>query len=145
MRHQTVNKKFPPSMLVFALAVATFIASWAQLFPSRVVESVYSRLAFPTISYMFSFAADAVPFSWLDAFILGGIVILLYGLRKRKWKVLAGLVSVFYLWFFWTWGLNYHRLPLAGRLHLEQTNGLTDPELKRFAAIGERTGIKING
>jgi len=133
MRHKTVNKKFPFSMLLFVLAIATFIASWARLFPASFVERAYSRAVFPTISHMLASAADAVPFSWLDAFILGGIVLLLYGFRKRRWRFLGGVVSVFYLWFFWTWGLNYHRPLLADRMHLE-TNGFTNSTLKEFAA-----------
>ena len=138
MRHQRVNKKFPFSMLLSVLAVATFIASWARLFPTGIVERAYSRAIFPTISHMFAFLADAVPFSWLDAFILGGIVALLYGFHKRKWMFLGGLVSVSYLCFFWTWGLNYHRPPLQNRLHLETTKGFTDLDLKRFAETAAR-------
>jgi hypothetical protein len=129
---ETVKKKFPLSAVLLALAAATFLASWARLFPSRLVESVYSRSIFPTISHMFGIVADAVPFSWLDVWILAGIVLLIYGLRKRRWMLLAGAASFFYLWFFWTWGLNYHRPLVADRLHLE-ANSLTDPELKRFA------------
>src|SRR5436190_1596340 len=134
MRHKTVNKKFPFSVLLFVLAIATFIASWARLFPSGVVEKAYSRLVFPTISHMFGVVADAVPFSWLDVWILAGLALLIYGIRKRRWMFLAGAGSFFYLWFFWTWGLNYHRPLLTDRLHL-QTNALTDSDLKGFAEI----------
>jgi hypothetical protein len=138
MANERVKKKFPFSALLLGLATATFLASWARLFPSRWVESVYSRRVFPTISHMFGIVADAVPFSWLDVWILAGVGLLIYGLRKRRWMLLAGAASFFYLWFFWTWGLNYHRPLVAARLHLETTS-LTDPELKRFAetAAGE--------
>lgn len=138
MRHKTVNKKFPFSMLLSVLAIATFIASWARLFPSSIVERAYSRSVFPTISHMFAIGADAFTFSWIDAWILAGVVFLVYGVRKRRWMLLAGGVSFFYLWFFWTWGLNYHRPLLADRLHLE-TKDLTELELKGFAetAAGE--------
>jgi hypothetical protein len=138
MANETVKRKFPLSAILPVLAIATFLASWARLFPSRLVENVYSRWAFPPISHKFGILADAVPFSWLDVWILAGVVLLIYGVRKRRWMLLAGAISFFYLWFFWTWGLNYHRPLLAQRLGIE-TNTLTDPELKRFAetAAGE--------
>src|SRR4030095_1283327 len=31
------------------------------------------------------------------------------------------MLFVFYVWFFWGWGLNYHRLPLARRLQIDPT------------------------
>lgn len=138
MVNQTVKKKLPFSSMLVGLAIATFLASWARLFPSGFVERAYSRALFPTISHMFGVVADAVPFSWLDVWILAAAAFLIYGIRKRRWMFLAGVVSFFYLWFFWAWGLNYHRPPLAGRMHLE-ASALTDPELKRFAetAAGE--------
>jgi hypothetical protein len=137
MRHKTVNKKFPLAMLLFGLAAATFIASWARVFPAGIVERVYSRSVFPTISHMFGLFADAVSFSWLDVFLPGGLILLIYGVRKRRWKLLAGAVSFFYLWFFWTWGLNYHRPLLTERLGL-QTSGWTDPDLRQFAETAAR-------
>jgi hypothetical protein len=138
MRNQAVKQKVPFSNSLIVFAIATFLASWARIFPSTVVEKIYSRTIFPTISHIFGVVADAVPFSWLDVWIIGGVVLLVYTLRKKRWRVLAGMVCFLYLWFFWTWGLNYHRPQLTDRLHLE-TKDLTDPDLKRFAetAAGE--------
>src|SRR6185295_18736793 len=110
---------------------------WARLFPSGFVERTYSRAIFPTISHMFGIVADAVPFSWLDVWILAAVAFLIYGVRKRRWLFLAGVASFFYLWFFWTWGLNYHRPLIADRLHLG-TKALTDPDLNRFAEKAAR-------
>jgi hypothetical protein len=138
MRNQTVKKKFPFSASLVGLAIATFLASWARLFPSEIVDKLYSRSVFPTISHIFAIGADAISFSWLDVWIAGAVVLLVYSIRKKRWMFLAGTVSFFYLWFFWTWGLNYHRPPVADRLRLG-TKDLTDSDLKRFAetAAGE--------
>jgi hypothetical protein len=138
MRNQTVKKKFPFSASLLVLAIATFLASWVRLFPPHTVDNLYSRTVFPTISHIFAIGADAVSFSWLDVWILGACVLLVYAVRKKRWMLLAGSVSFFYLWFFWTWGLNYHRPPVAERMRLG-TNDVTDSDLKRFAetAAGE--------
>ncbi len=138
MRNKAVKHKLPFSAMLPGLALATFLASWAGLFPSRIVERVFSRGVFPAMSHVFGIVADAVPFSWLDVWILAVVAFVVYGLRKKRWMFLAGVASFFYLWFFWTWGLNYHRLPLAERMHLA-TDGMTDLQLMQFAetAAGE--------
>jgi Protein of unknown function (DUF3810) len=135
-----VKLKFPLSAILFALAAATFLASWGNLFPQRVVEDFYARGIFPTISHLFGFMADALPFSWLDVWILAGVAILIYVCLRRRWRLLVGAVSLFYLWFFWGWGLNYHRIPVAVRLHLDPS-GLTPSDFSRF---GERAAEEIN-
>ena len=114
------------------LAGVTFLASWAQLFPQQLVENAYSRGVFPTISHVFGVMSAAIPFSWLDVWILvcGGILI--YVVYQRRWGVLVGAASFFYLWFFWGWGLNYHRPPVATRLRLD-TEELTKADFDRFA------------
>jgi hypothetical protein len=132
-----VKRKFPALMLLIVLAVVTALLSYASLLPASSVERGYARSLFPTISHMFGVLADAVPFSWLDVWILAGIALLTYGVRKRRWMFLAGAVSFFYLWFFWTWGLNYHRPLLTDRLRL-QTKALPDSELKGFAETAAR-------
>jgi hypothetical protein len=137
MAKKTVKHKVPFLAVVFLLAVGTFAASWARLFPPAIVEKAYSRALFPTISHMFGLVSDAVPFSWLDVCILGLIALLIYVVKRRRWKLLLGTVSVLYLWFFWTWGLNYHRPPVTVRLHLP-TDKLTDQEVRRFTEMAAK-------
>jgi len=116
---QGVKHKFPVSVVLFLLAVVTILASWLEVFPRHWVEKLYSRGIFPTISHFFSLLSDLIPISWLDLWIPGSLALLIYVLLRRRWRVLVGAVSLFYLWFFWGWGLNYHRPVVSERLQLE--------------------------
>jgi len=116
---QGVKHKFPVSVVLFLLAVVTILASWLEVFPRHWVEKLYSRGIFPTISHFFSLLSDLIPISWLDLWIPGSLALLIYVLYCRRWRLLLGAVSFFYLWFFWGWGLNYHRPRVSDRLQLE--------------------------
>jgi hypothetical protein len=98
-----------------ALAVLTFLASWAGVFSASFVERAYSRAVYPWISSVTARFADAVPFAWLDVVIPVGFVALLVAVRRKKYWLLANGVAALYLFFFWSWGLNYHRQPLAAK------------------------------
>jgi hypothetical protein len=137
MANKTVKKKVPFSLVLLLLGIATFAASWARLFPPPVVEKFYSRGLFPTISHIFGLVADLVPFSWLDVWILGMVAILIYTVKNRRWLFLLGTLSFFYLWFFWTWGLNYHRPPVASRMHIEMAK-VTDSEVRGFTEVAAK-------
>ena len=126
-----VKLKVLLSYILFSVAATTFLASWANVFPQRLVEDLYSRGIFPTISHVFGIFADVVPFSWLDVWIPVGAAILIYVCLRRRWKLLVGWICAFYLWFFWGWGLNYHRVPVGERLHLD-TQDLTPADFEMF-------------
>jgi len=115
-----VKQKFRPSTAAAVLAAGTFAASWAGVFPSRWVESTYAGGLFPTISHMAGLVSDAVPFSLLDLAIAAAVALAAYGIRARKGRILVAALSGAYLWFFWTWGLNYHRMPLETKLALDR-------------------------
>jgi hypothetical protein len=140
MVDKRVKHKVPFFYVIFGLAVVTFLASCTQLFPRQWVENWYSRGAFPTISHLFGVVADALPFSWIDLWTVAGGSILIYGVFRRRWKLLLGSVAFLYLWFFWGWGLNYHRPPVAERLRLE-TAGLSKSDVDRFA---DKAAAEIN-
>ena len=122
MRIKRVKKKLPISVILFGLAFLTFLASWAEVFPEQTVEKIYFRVLFPRISYAFGGMSDAMPVSWLDIWILVGVALLIYACLRRRWRLLLGAVSVLYLWFFWGWGLNYHRPAVGSRLKLDTTS-----------------------
>jgi hypothetical protein len=123
-----------------ALAVLTFILSWAGAFPTAFVEAWFARTLFPKISHLAGRFADVVPFSWLDAGILVGLGLLIVTVRGRRFRLLASLVAGLYLFFFWTWGLNYHRQPLASKLSFDAER--TRPgNLERFT---QRAANEIN-
>src|SRR5690242_14390013 len=95
------------------ISLLTFIFSWISLYPSALVERWYAELLFPRISQFAAHIADAISISWLDLLIPVGVVSVVILGRKRRWLLLLNMVAVLYLIFFWTWGLNYHRKPLA--------------------------------
>ena len=129
-----VKKKLPVSAVFSSLALGTFLASFAGIFPRDLVEKTYAHRVFPTISHLFGMMAGAVSISWLDVWIVVSIAILIYGVSRRRWMLLVGVVSVAYLWFFWGWGLNYHRVPLAERLHVDSSR-LQAADFERFGGV----------
>src|SRR5215472_4066407 len=96
-----------------SVALLTFIFSWAALFSRRIVERWYAHVLFPRISHAAGRFADAAPFAWLDLMIVLGVIFFLTLVLKRRWTWLLNIVALLYLIFFWSWGLNYHREPLA--------------------------------
>ena len=101
-----VKRKFPIAIGLAGLAVATALGSWAMIFPPRLVERIYSRRLFPTISHIASWFADSIPFSWVDVWILLGVFTVVFSVRRKNWRLPLGLVSAVYLIFFWGWDLR---------------------------------------
>src|SRR6516225_466242 len=108
------------------LTLLTFIFSWLGAYPSRLVERWYARNFFPQVSQMAGRFADLVPFAWLDFTIPALLVLLVLLVKKRNWALLMNVAAAGYLIFFWSWGLNYHRPPLASKL--PTVNRRTDAE-----------------
>jgi hypothetical protein len=122
------------------VSLLTFIASWAGLYPSSFVERVYGRWIFPKLSSAAGGLADFIPISWLDVLVPAGIVLLVVLLWKRRWVLLGNIAAALYLIFFWTWGLNYHRQPLASKLEVDSAR--TGDEA--MAAFAERALEEVN-
>jgi hypothetical protein len=136
-----VKRKFPVAIALAGLAVVTALSSWAMLFPPRLVESVYSRRLFPTISHIAGWFADSIPFSWTDVWILLGVFTVVFSIRRRSWRLPLGLVSSVYLLFFWGWGLNYHRSPIEIRMGL---NAVPKPSKEEFRQFLAATTLAVN-
>src|SRR5438874_7227095 len=128
----------PWTWLLPLVSLLTFISSWLAVYPPNLVERWYARIWFPKISHLAGKFADAIGISWLDLAIPAGIVLLILLVRKRRWAWLLNLAAVLYLIFFWSWGLNYHRLPLASKLQLDSSR-MSDESMELFArqAAGE--------
>ena len=114
------------------LAILTFISSWAAIFPGAAVERWYSRSLFPNISTVAGYFADAISFSWLDVTIPMALLLIAVIIKGRKLVWFLNLISVLYLVFFWSWGLNYHRQPLASRLQPDSSR-MTPDAIGQFA------------
>ena len=123
-----------------ALALLTFISSWAGLFPPGLVERWYAHFLYLKISQIVGRCSDVFPFSWLD---LGIPLVLVFSIglvRRRRFLLLLNVVAVFYLLFFWSWGLNYHRQQLAAKLSFDSERAKGDG-IEQFAM---RAATQIN-
>ncbi len=139
MVRATVKGKLWKKQLVLpTLAILTFTSSWAGVFPETFVERWYSRALYPMISSAVAMFADAVSFSWLDVVIPVGLASLIVAVHRRRFHLVANGVAALYLIFFWSWGLNYHRQPLA--LKVPSDAARTDAAgIERFAKqVAER-------
>jgi hypothetical protein len=123
--------------LLPAISVAIFVLSWSGIFPSAIIEAWYARRLFPVISGVFERIADSVFFSWLDLAIPASIFGATWLVRQRRLKTLLNLIAVLYLIFFWSWGLNYHRLPLSSKLPMDSARTKPDgiDSFTRHAAV----------
>src|SRR5262245_17423469 len=114
------GKLWKKQHILLALALITFTLSWAGTFPQGFVEKWFSRTVYPDISTAARMFADAARFAWLDVIIPIGLTLLLVAVHRRKFYLLANIVAVLYLIFFWSWGLNYHRQPLASKIPFDE-------------------------
>jgi len=136
-----VKRKFPVAIGLAGIAVVTAVSSWAMLFPPRLVESIYSRRLFPTVSHIAGRFADSIPFSWADVWILAGVFTVVFSVRQKNWRLPLGLVSAAYLIFFWGWGLNYHRSPMEVRMGLK---AVPEPSKQEFSQFLSATTLAVN-
>jgi hypothetical protein len=109
-----------------ALSILTLTASWLGVFPQALVERWYARRIFPSISGAAEKVADFISFSWFDLVVPSFVILAIWLIRRRRWKLLVNVIATLYLIFFWSWGLNYHRQPLAAKLPMDSNN--TKPE-----------------
>ena len=135
----TVKGKFEKKQLTLPiLAVITFSLSWAGAFPATFIEEWYSRRLYPRISTLAGIFANAFSFSWLDVVIPAGLILLVAAVHFRRFYLVANGVAALYLIFFWSWGLNYHRRPLATKVSADMSR-TDEAGIDRFArGIAER-------
>jgi len=119
------------------LAAFSFVLSLFPLISPAVVEARFSRTVFPIISSFMRFWADSVPIAWLDLLLLALVPFALWCMWRRRWKWIGVAVAVLYLVFFWTWGINYHRQPLADKLSLD-ANAASRDAIDEFARRAAR-------
>src|SRR2546430_4316080 len=100
-RNSAAGAGSPLKWVVPALAVATFTASWAGLYPSLFVEQWYARRLFPLISCFAELIADAVSFSWLDMAAPVCVFSLVVILSRRRGELVLVLGAAFSFVLFW--------------------------------------------
>lgn len=126
--------------ILISLALLSFIASWLGAFPAQVVEDWYARGLFPKLSLYIGVVADALPISWLDPTVFLALALVVLAIRGRRLKLLTSAVAAAYLVFFWSWGINYHRMPLFSKLPFD-ANRAVGENIDRFS---RRAAMEIN-
>jgi uncharacterized protein DUF3810 len=102
--------------------------------PAAIVERLYSEMLYPPIQRGLTGLSDIVPFALVDGLLVGGLAWLAWqiasasvrwrldGWRRVSFRLLARIataMAVLYLVFLVTWGLNYRRVPLVGRVRFD--------------------------
>ena len=123
--------------------------------PPHWIESVYSEGVYLAVQRQVTRASNAVPIAVTDlliaAAVLGAAVLVRRGMRLRRrtgaWVAARSTVSgaataaaVIYLVFLATWGLNYRREPLAGRLDFERGRVTRES----VASLGRQVAARLN-
>lgn len=110
-----------PSIWLILFALASLLASLGGVFPENLVERYYSKSVYPFLSSIMNRLADAVDFALIDAFLVVLSILICWLFYRRKFMNLAKVVAAAYLFFFWTWGLNYHRSPVVSKVDFDNT------------------------
>ena len=136
-------------LLIAGAAVAAALAPM----PRWAVERWYSNGLYPPLQHALTSASNLVPFALFDAIWIGAIAwTALWTYRRLRERPLAlslrrmtaeaaTAVSVLYLTFLVTWGLNYRRVPMAERVDFDASR------ITRAAAgaLGARVAAQLNG
>lgn len=140
---QTVKLKLPQRWGTPLLVTAAFLVSWAGwagVLPREFIETWYSRGIFVGISRFLAPVAGAVGFSWLDVVLPVALVCLVWLAAVRRFRNLVAGVACTYLFFFFTWGLNYQRMPLVSKLDYQAS--LVNEEMVR--SLREEAARQLN-
>ena len=135
-----------PRIFKFMLVGMAAILAVAPL-PRAVVERVYSRGLYPLLQPSLTGISNSTSFAFFDIVVLVSVVatiaMWIVRLRRRKdgWARAVGhltvdtaaLCAVLYLWFLFTWGLNYRREPLRAQLDFSEER-ITGEALLALAA-----------
>lgn len=127
------NKKylFLSVLLPFQVVFVQFLSK-----KPHFIEQYYSNGIYPFVSKTLRLVLGWLPFSFGDAlgiFLLIIFIKVIVQLIKNKFKNMVSqllkftaILSVIYFCFYFFWGLNYFREPLAKNLHLTQSKYTTE-------------------
>src|SRR5712692_7184851 len=102
--------------------------------PASIVERLYCGMLYPPMQRGLTGLSDIVPFALVDGLLVAGLAWLAWqiasasvrwrrdGWRRVSFRLLARIataMAVLYLVFLVTWGLNYRRVPLVGRVRFD--------------------------
>jgi uncharacterized protein DUF3810 len=111
--------------------------------PASAIERVYSTNVFPVWQSWMTSASNLTSASLFDLLVLAAVLAWLAAavsdLARRRWRGVPRILlrtivwcAAVYLVFLFSWGLNYRRVPLAGKLAFDA--GRVSPEAARLLA-----------
>jgi hypothetical protein len=115
--------------------------------PRTLVERAFSDGVYPMVQPRLTAVSNRVPLAMFDIVVVGAVVatfaMWIVRLRRRKGGLTralghlavdtAALGAVLYVWFLFTWGLNYQREPLRAQLDFSDER-ITVEALRALAA-----------
>jgi hypothetical protein len=128
------RKYILPLFLVIQIIVVKTLAYYPE-----TVENYYSKGFYPTLSKGLRTTFGSLSFSFGDV-IYGVLIFLLikWIIKNRKgffndWKSnglrFLSILSIFYFFFHFLWGMNYYRIPLNEKLKIDKEYSLKELEL----------------
>lgn len=143
--------KLRAGVIGLALSFYLLIQILSQ-FPA-LVETYYSNGLYPIITLIISNFSNNFFFSISELLlwfvVLFGVPFVINRIRKKRLsitQVVLNLIitgAIFYVWFYFSWGINYFRLPLRSKLNLEDVQLSFDEFDSTFAQI-IRNGNELN-
>ena len=135
--------------LSFFLGIQILFVHYISNYPN-FVERYYSNGIYPYISSFFRIIFGWIPFSIGDVFLAIFVFLLfrfLFRLIKNRFRnlipkllQLTAFISVLYFCFYFFWGFNYFREPLAKNLGFKQANYTTE----QLTAVTEKIILNLN-
>jgi hypothetical protein len=102
--------------------------------PAAIVERLYSEMLYPQVQRGLTGLSNLVPFALIDGLLIAGVAWLAWQIARAsaRWRLdgwrrvtfrllvrVAAVVATLYLVFLATWGLNYRRVTLIGRVRFD--------------------------
>jgi len=127
-----------PLVLVLS-AIGVFLAAVLGGIPGSVADA-YARNIFPRISSGLAPIGGLIAVSWIDILIPLLLLTGVFLIYLRRPMALAGLLGAGYLFFFFSWGVNYQRSPLETRLDY-RVDAVTDAAVR---ALVDEAAASLN-
>jgi hypothetical protein len=149
MKNLKVQKKY---ILPLLLVVQIIIVKTLAFFP-ETIETYYSNGFYPTLSKGLRSTFGGLSFSFGD--VIYGVLIFImvkWILKNRKiffknWKTNAlkflGVLSIFYFFFHFLWGMNYYRVPIHEKFKINKEYELADLEKLTEKMIAKSNEIQV--
>ena len=144
-----MNRKY---ILPLLLVVQIIIVKILAFFP-ETIEKYYSNGFYPILSKGFRSLFGSLSFSFGDV-IYGVLIFLLvkWIIKNRKgffrnWKAnglkFLRVLSIFYFFFHFLWGMNYYRIPLHEKLNINKEYELADLEALTEKMISNTNELQV--